>query len=65
MCCVALFCSDVKFVVIVLLFATIWTIELNWIELNWTELTVGFVKMLARGVPFVGEARKQIVLLFA
>ena len=33
MCCVALCCSDVKYVVIVLLFATIWTTELT--ELNW------------------------------
>ena len=36
MCCVALYCSDVKYVVIVLLFATIWTTELNWTD--WTEL---------------------------
>ena len=32
MCCVALHCSDVKYVVIVLLFATIWTTELNWLN---------------------------------
>ena len=55
--CVALCCSDVKYVVNVLLFATIWTTD-------WTDWTVGFVKILARGVPFVGQARKQILLLF-
>ena len=44
---------------IVLLFATIWTTD--WTELNWL---IGFVKMLVRGVPFVGKARGQILLLF-
>jgi len=34
MCRVALRCSDVKYVAIVLLFATIWTTELNWTELT-------------------------------
>ena len=33
----------------------------NWND--WTEL-IGFVKLLARGVPFVGKDRKQILLLF-
>jgi hypothetical protein len=55
---VALCCSDVKYVAIVLLFATIWTTELNWTD--WTER---FVKMLARGVPFVGKDRKQMLWL--